>query len=363
MNFGFSEEQELLRDQARRFISDKCPTTKTREIMKTEAGFDQELWQQMADLGWLALIIPEEYGGLGMSWVDLTVLLEETGRTLSPLPLISHSMAATALARLATEKAKEYLPKLADGSVIGTLALFDEPNWIDAEAVTLEVLNGKLNGVKHFVPDAAAASLFVLAVKDGDSLALALVEKDNPGISVTLEPIMDKTKRLGTVTFSDVDLAGSVFPISNADLTYLVDCGAVAVTAEIIGAAEACMAMTTAYAKERVQFGELIGKFQGIKHRLADMYVDLESFKSLLYYAAWTVDNAPEELSLSISYAKGYASDAFIGIGIDGVGLHGAIGFTEEYDVQLYLKRSKWARVNYGDSDYHYERIAKLGGL
>ena len=136
-----------------------------------------------------------------------------------------------------------------------------------------------------------------------------------------------------------------------------------AITAEMVGAAEAALNMTSEYAKERIQFGKPIGQYQGVKHRLADIYVDVESFKSLLYYAAWTVDEAPAELARSISLAKGYGSDAFARIGIDGIGLHGAIGFTAEYDIQLYLKRSKWARPMYGDSDYHLDRVATLGGL
>jgi alkylation response protein AidB-like acyl-CoA dehydrogenase len=131
----------------------------------------------------------------------------------------------------------------------------------------------------------------------------------------------------------------------------------------MVGAADAALTITTDYAKERVQFGNLIGKYQGVKHRLADMYVDIESFRSLLYYAAWTVDEAPEELSRAVSLAKGYASDAFAQIGIDAVQLHGAIGFTAEYDIQLYLKRSKWARPMFGDTDFHYDRVAALGGL
>ena len=151
--------------------------------------------------------------------------------------------------------------------------------------------------------------------------------------------------------------------MSTDDLAYLTDCGAVAVTLEAIGAAEATMALTTEYAKNRIQFDNPIGKYQGVKHRLADMFIDIESFKSLAYYAAWAVDDAPEELPRAASLAKAYAADAFARIGIDGVGLHGAIGFTAEYDAQLYLKRSKWVRSAFGDADYHYQRAAALGGL
>ncbi len=364
MNFGFTEEQELLRDQVRKFMQGACPLSTVRKIMATDDGGSRALWQQMAELGWLGLVVPEAYGGLGLKWVDLTVVLEETGRGLSPLPLVSHTLAAVALARCGTEAQKKaWLPALASGSTTATLALYDEPNWIHPDAVTLTAKNRRLVGSKPFVADAGVADLFVIACRTEAGLSLALVPRDATGVAVALQPIMDRTKRMGTVTL-DVVLAPDQFmALADDDLAYLTDCGAVAVTAELVGAAEATLAMTTAYAKQRVQFGNLIGKYQGVKHRLAEMFVDIESFKSLLYYAAWTVDDAPHELPRAASLAKAYASDAAARIGIDGVQLHGAIGFTAEYDVQLYLKRTKWARPAYGDSDHHYERVAALGGL
>ena len=363
MNFGFTEEQELLRDQVRRFMLDQCSMTKVREIISTESGFDAGIWQQMAELGWLALLIPEEHGGLDLKWVDLIVVLEETGYGLSPMPLISHYLASTALLRCGDDAHGHWLSKLAEGTCVATLALFDEPNLVADEAVTLRVEGGKLNGSKPYVPDAGAADLFLIAVRADTGLALTAIEKDTPGVTVKLENMMDRTKRIGTVSFKDLDVSESLLPLSGEDLIYLADCGAVAVTAEMVGAAEAALRMTTNYANERVQFDQLIGKYQGVKHRLADMYVDIESFRSLLYYAAWTVDDAVNELPRAASLAKGYSTDAFINVGIEGVNLHGAIGYTEEYDIQLYLKRSKWARPMFGDSDYHYERVAALGGL
>jgi len=364
MNFGFTEEQNLLRDQVRRFMQDACPIAQVRAQMKTSTGFAAALWRQAAELGWLGLVIPERFGGVGLKWVDLTVVLEETGRGLSPLPIISQTLAATALLRCgdATQQ-QAHLPDLASGARIATLSLYDEPNWIHPDAITLTASGGRLRGAKRFVADAAAADLFIVAYRDGAALKLALVDRTSPGVSVAAQPLMDETKRIGTLTL-DVELtAANTLPLSAADLAHLSDCGAVAVTAEAIGAAEAALAMTTDYAKERIQFGSPIGKYQGVKHRLAEMFVDVESFKSLLYYAAWTVDDAPTELPRAASLAKAYASDAFVRIGIDGVQLHGAIGFTAEYDIQLYLKRSKWARPLYGDSDHHYERVAALGGL
>lgn len=365
MNFGFTEEQEMLRDQVRRFMQDDCPMARVREISAARPPFAADLWRTMAELGWLGLIIPEEFGGVGLGWVDLTVILEETGRGLNPLPLVSNALAATALLRCGSpDQCRTWLPRLADGSRVATLALYDESNWIAPEAITLAAEAGRLTGVKPFVNDAESADLLVVAFRDGDDLKLALLESTDSGVSATGQPVIDRTKPIGSLTLDGVALNDDrVMALSAADLGYLADCGAVAVTAEMVGAADAALAITTGYAKERVQFGNLIGKYQGVKHRLADMFVDIESFRSLLYYAAWTVDEAPAELPRAVSLAKGYASDAFAQIGIDAVQLHGAIGFTAEYDIQLYLKRSKWARAMYGDTDHHYERVAALGGL
>jgi alkylation response protein AidB-like acyl-CoA dehydrogenase len=277
------------------------------------------------------------------------------------LPLVSHHLAATAIQRCGTDRQKEaWLPKLANGEVVATLGLYDDPTWISPQAVTLS----GLSGAKRFVPDAQTADLLVLAHRKGNELALALIERNAKGVTLVPEPMVDATKRAATIKLEGVAPGNDrSMPLSVSDLEFLTDCGAVAVTAEMIGAADAALELTAGYAKTRIQFGAPIGRYQGVKHRLAEMYVDVESFKSLLYYAAWTVDDAPAELPRAASLAKAYASDAFARIGIDAVGLHGAIGFTAEYDAQLYLKRSKWARPAFGDSDHHYERVATLGGL
>lgn len=364
MNFGFTEEQELLRDQVRRFMQDACPLTEVRKLMKSTAGTSPSLWRQAGELGWLGLIVPERFGGIGLKWVDLTVVLEETGRGLCPLPIISQTLAAAALLRCGSDAQKQkLLPALADGSRVGTLALYDEPNWVHPDSVKLTLDGDRLKGTKPFVADAGAADLFIVACRTGNGFKLAIVDRNAPGVSVAVQPMMDETKRIGTLTLDVALTDAQLMPLTTDDLAYLSDCGAVAVTAESVGAAEAALAITTAYAKDRIQFGSPIGKYQGVKHRLAEMFVDIESFKSLSYYAAWTVDDAPAELPRAASLAKAYASDAFARIGIDGVQLHGAIGFTAEYDIQLFLKRSKWARPMFGDSDHHYERVAALGGL
>jgi alkylation response protein AidB-like acyl-CoA dehydrogenase len=367
MNFGFTDEQNLLRDQVRRFMTEACAMPKVRELMARDDGFDGDLWRRMGELGWLGLIIPADHGGLGLKWVDLTVVLEETGRGLSPLPIVSQTLSSAAILRCGSDAHKvNWLPAMASGEAICTLALHDEPNWIAPEAIRLagEPVDGgiRLSGIKPFVPDALAAHYLLVAFRGPNGLALAGVSRDQ--VQVKAQPGMDRTKPGGSVTLDGLVVPNDmILPMTEADLAWLTDLGGVAVTAEMVGAAEATLAMTSQYARDRVQFGRPIGQYQGVKHRLADIFVDVESFKSLLYYAAWTVDDAPDELPRAVSLAKGYASDAFARIGIDGVGLHGAIGFTAEYDVQLYLKRSKWARPMFGDSDYHLDRVASLGGL
>jgi alkylation response protein AidB-like acyl-CoA dehydrogenase len=367
MNFGFTEEQTLLRDQVQRFMQEACPLSTVRSIADGDDIATAALWKQAADLGWLGMIVPQSLGGIGLKWVDMTVVLEEAGRGLCPLALGSHALSCAALERLATgDQCSHWLPVLAAGEARCTLGLFDDPNWIHPDAITLEGSKSSdgivINGVKPFVPDAKGADYLLLALKVDGKNKLAALGKDQ--VTITEQPTMDTTKPMAAVSIDSLTLAEEfVYDLSDEDLTWLADTGAVAVMAEAVGAADRVLSITSEYAKDRIQFGKPIGQYQGVKHRLADMYVDVESMRSLTYYAAWTVDDAPEELSRAISLAKGYGSDAFAEIGIDGVGLHGAIGFTAEYDVQLYLKRSKWTRPMYGDSDFHLERVAALGGL
>lgn len=367
MNFGFTEEQNLLKEQVQRFMKEACPLTRVREIASESTPFDQSLWQQAAELGWLGLTIPEAYGGLGLKWIDLIVVLEAAAEGLCPLPIASQALAGTAILTCASEEQKaSWLPAMASGEAVVTIGLYDEANWIDPAAITATATaragGFTLHGKKPFVNDAAAAHYMLLAVQGPDGLALAALGKEQ--VTITPQPTIDTTKPMASVDIDGVEIGeDDLLPLSPEQLAFLTDCGAVATTAEMVGAGAAILEMTSSYAKERIQFGKPIGQYQGVKHRLADMFVDLESYRSLCYFAAWAVDDDPAELAKAVSMAKGYASDAFAQIGIDGVGLHGAIGFTADYDAQLYLKRSKWARPMYGDSDYHMDRIATLGGL
>jgi len=375
MNFGFTDEQELLRAEVRKFLDQNCPLEEVRKIAETEEGYSQSYFHRAAELGWVGLTLPEKYGGMGLSYFDLVVVLEETGRSLFPSPIIPTVLAGTAIAMAGSEEQKErWLPGICGGTEIGSLAFLEENDCLDVAGVGMV---GKqdgdawvLTGEKHFVLHATNADVFVVAFRTGteaEAVSLALVESDAAGVDVKAWPSIDTTMRQGAVHFDGVRVEGASLlgePGQASSLfANLIDRGAVATTAEIIGAAEAALHLATEYAKERVQFGQPIGHFQGIKHPLAEMFVDVESFKSLLYYAAWALDESPDEAPIATSRAKAYASEAFARIGIDVVQIHGGVGYTWEYDAQLYLKRAKWSRPAFGASDYHYNRVAELGGL
>ncbi len=369
MDFGFSEEQDLLRDQARKFLAATCGMSVVRHLAASEAGYSPEMWRQIAELGWLGIAIPEAHGGAGLGWLDLVILLEEMGRGLVPAPFASTVLAAAAIVDSgSSEQTARWLPRIVQGESIATLALFDA-EYPHVDAVSLEARRDGgslvLSGEKPCVHDAGTSDLFVVAFRLEGVPQLAVVERDDPGVVARSFRSIDATKRLGHLILSEVRVEperllerGSPNAIERAAAR-----GALAMAAEIAGAAEEALRITTEYAKQRIQFGEPIGRFQGVKHPLADMFVDVESFKSLLYYAAWALDEERADASRAVYMTKAYASEAFARIGIDAIQLHGAVGYTDEYDIQLYLKRSKWARPAFGDADFHYERVAQFGGL
>ena len=375
MNFGFTEEQELLRAETRKFLDQNAPLARVREIVESESGSDPALWARMAELGWVGLCMPEEHGGVGLDLETLLVVLEETGRSLFPSPLISTVLAAKAIERFGSdEQQARWLPGLADGSKIGTFAFLEAGDSLTPDGVEAFAKSDGdqlvLSGEKLFVTDVAVANLFVVAVRtgsDADSISLVVVDREAEGVSVGSFEGMDLTKRMGRLALEDVRVAadcvlgasGAAWPAAE----WLLDLGAALVTAEAVGAAEAALEITTNFANERIQFDEQIGKFQSVKHPLAEIYVDVESYRSLVYYATWALDQDAEDAQIAVSRAKAYCADAFPAAGIMGVQLHGGVGYTWEYDIQLYLKRSKWVRPIFGDADYHYERIARLGDL
>ncbi len=375
MDFGFSEEQELLRGEARKLLDEACPLSELNALRETPEGHSPEVWKQLGELGWLGLIVPEAYGGAGLGWLDLIVLLEETGRSLFPGPLVSNSLAAATLADAGDDaQQRRWLPALADGSRIGSVALLDEREAFWPDAIGLRGQRDgdgwRLSGEKRFVTDPTAADLFVVAFRTGDApeaLSLGVVEAGAPGVSAKHFPTLDQTRRLGNLELLDVRVAadavlgapGEAWPA----IERLLDRGATAVAAEMLGSAQAALDLTVQYAKDRVQFGSPIGRFQGVKHPLAEMHVQLESARSLVYYAGWALDESPNDVARAASRAKALMTEASSRIGTEAIQLHGTIAYTEEYPAQLYYKRSKFTRPLFGDADHHYDRLLRLRGL
>jgi alkylation response protein AidB-like acyl-CoA dehydrogenase len=373
MDFAFSEEQEMLRRSARDFLAKECSSKVVRELMESPDAYDPGLWKKIADLGWTALGIPEQYGGVG-TFLDLIVVLEEAGRALLPGPFFATmGLTVPALIEAGTEaQKKEVLGAIAQGSARATLALTEPSGRWDASAVTLTAKPStgggwQLDGVKLFVPDAEAADYTVVAARtrgEGeDGISLFLVKGRPEGMTVTSLKTLDMTRRWSEVRFAGVKLeGGSVMgPVDNAwpRLKRALDWATAALCAEMIGGAQKVLETSTDYAKARHQFGKPIGIYQAVSHKLADMLVLSESGRSATYYAAWAVDADAPDRSLAASMAKAYVSDAYRKIAGDGIQVHGGIGFTWEHDMHLYFKRAKSSEVTLGDATYHRELVAQ----
>jgi alkylation response protein AidB-like acyl-CoA dehydrogenase len=376
MDFGFSAEQDMLRQTARAFLAENSPPSFVRQMMEDERGYKPELWKDMADLGWLGLAFPEEYGGQGLGFVDLTVILEEMGAVLLPSPFFSSILLAgqTILIGGSEAQKKTYLANIADGSLIATLAMTEPSGLLHPEGITevkaTATADGfTITGTKLFVPDAHVADVMVVAARTKESgdksygISLFLVDANSPGMTTTLLKTMDQTRKQCEVVFDNVTvdrdrLIGMVdmgWPV----LQKVLNIATAALCAEMVGGAQRVLDMSVAYAKERVQFGRPIGSFQAIKHKCAEMMLQVESAKSAAYYAAWAVDEDVPEAPLAVSMAKAYCSDAYRYTAGEGIQVHGGIGFTWEHDMHLYFKRAKYAEFTFGDATYHRELVAQ----
>jgi len=378
MDFGFSEEQEMLRKSARDFLAKESPMTYVRQMMEDDRGFRDEQWRKMAELGWMGLTLPEEHGGAGLDFVDMIVVLEEMGRVVLPGPFFSTVIlggVAINEGGSAAQK-KDLLPKLAAGDLRVTLAQL-EPNarW-DADGIQLEAKKAgsgySLTGTKLFVPDAHTADLLIVAgrapgSKGAEGVSLFLVDAKASGVTSTLLKTMDQTRKLCEVVLKDVSVAADrVLGSPGAGwklLDRVVDRGKVGLCAEMCGGAERVLEMSVEYAKVREQFGRPIGSFQAIQHKCANMLVEVESSKSATYYAAWAVANDVAEAPLAAAMAKAYCSDAYRHTAGEGIQIHGGIGFTWEHDMHIYFKRAKSSEVTFGDATWNREIVAQLIGL
>ncbi len=377
MNFAFSEEQEELRRTVRQFLEAKSPETEVRRLMETVEGYDPAVWKQMGqELGLQGLAIPEEYGGQGFTFIELGIVLEEMGRVLLCAPYFSSAvLAANAILNVGTDAQKaELLPGIASGDTIATLA-FTEPSgkW-DAAGITMEAsenVGGEitLSGEKMFVIDGFTSDLIVVVARTAgssgtDGISFFTVRGVADGLTRTSLSTMDMTRKQAKLEFDNVVAA----PLGStqdgwAAFSKTLDQAAVALSNEMMGGAQKVLDMSVEYAKVRVQFGRPIGSFQAIKHKCADMLLEVESGKSAAYYASWAAAEDNEELPVVAALAKAYCSEAYFHASAENIQIHGGIGFTWEHPAHLYFKRAKSSEIYLGDPTYHRELLAQRIGI
>ena len=371
MNFAFSDEQEELRRIVRQFLDDKSPETAVREQMDTERGFDDAVWSQMAEqLGLQGLAIPEEFGGSGFTFIELIVVLEEMGRSLLCAPYFSSViLAANTLLHSGDDAAKTaHLPGIASGETRAALAITEANGRWDAEGVTVPATkNGDswtITGEKSYVLDGHTADLLIVAARTDAGISLFTVDPAATGVTRTALSTMDQTRKQAKIAFDNtpatlIGTDGEGWKV----LDRVLDLAAVALAAEQVGGAQKTLDMSVEYAKERVQFGRPIGSFQAIKHKCADMLLEVESAKSAAYYAGWCASELNDELPSVASLAKAYCSEAYFHCAAENIQIHGGIGFTWEHPAHLYFKRAKSSELLFGDPTYHRELLAQRIGL
>ncbi len=371
MNFTFTEEQEELRRQVRRFLEEKSPISEVRRLMETDDGYDKSVWDQMAgQLGLTALIIPEEYGGAGFGYVELTVVLEEMGAALLCAPFYSTvALATNALLLSGDEQAKkDLLPGIASGETIATFAYVEDSGRWDIDGVELVASNGSngwtLNGSKMFVVDGNTASSIIVAAKTPKGVSLFAVNGDADGLTRTRLTTMDMTRKQSKLEFSATParLVGEDGAAADV-ISKTLDRAAIALAAEQVGGAQKCLDMAVEYAKNRIQFGRPIGSFQAIKHKCADMLMEVESARSAAYYGGWALADDSDEVPVVASLAKSYCSEAYFHAAAENIQIHGGVGFTWEHDAHLYFKRAKTSELFLGDPSYHRELLATRIGI
>ena len=375
MNLDLTEEQEMLLSAARDFLTKECPKSLVRKLEEDEKGYSPELWRKMADLGWMGLVLPEKYNGMGMGFLDLIILLQEMGRNIVPGPFFSTVvMGSLPILDAGTEEQKkEFLPKIAQGEMLVTMALTEPSARYDAAGVkTKAVAQGDsfvISGTKLFVENAHIADYIICVARTekGDAeggITLFLVDAKSPGIKCEVMPtIADK---LCEVVFKNVkvpkkNMLGKLnkgWPIVAGTL----EKATVAKCAEMVGGQEASLEMTLAYVKERNQYGRPIGAFQVIQHYLANMWSNVQCSRNILYYAAWRIS---EELpaGVEVAEAKAWINEAYKFVTERAVQCHGAIGTTRDHDIGLYYRRSKSTELAFGDTDFQREMVARQLGL
>lgn len=375
VDFAFSDEQDQLRDAVRRFLEAKSPVTEVRRLMDTTDGYDPAVWAQMAnELGLQSLAIPEQYGGQGFGFIELGIVFEEMGRALLCAPYFATVALATSAVLVQGSEAdqRSLLPELASGATIATLA-FTEPSgkW-DASGVTVEAVPAgadfTITGTKTYVIDGHVANSIIVVARDPgtsgtDGIGFFVVDGDADGLTRTPLATMDQTRKQARLDFDTTPATRLGEPNAHAALKKVLDLATTMLVNESVGGAQKVLEMSVDYAKERIQFGRPIGSFQAIKHKCADMLLEVESGRSAAYYAAAMAAEDSDELAVNASLAKAYVSDAYFHAAAENIQIHGGIGFTWEHDAHLYFKRAKSSEVLLGDATYHRELVAQHIGL
>jgi alkylation response protein AidB-like acyl-CoA dehydrogenase len=367
----FTAEQDELRDSVRRFLSAKSPISAVRELMAEDPGYDPAVWKQMAgQLGLQGIAIPERFGGGGFSFVELAIVLEETGRALLPAPYFSSAVLA-AYAILDAEDdaaATAWLPGIADGSRLASLASTEDSGEWTLESLTMPAERGDdgwtLTGVKSYVVDGHIADLLLVAARTPAGLSLFAVDASAPGLTRAALPTLDQTRRLARLEFDHtparlVGLDGA----AGVTLARTLDKAALALAAEQVGGAIRVLEMAVEYAKTRQQFDRPIGTFQAIKHKASEMLLRVESARAAAYHGAWAVADDTDEVPTVASLAKAYCSEAFFYAAAENIQIHGGVGFTWEHDAHLYFKRAKSSQLLFGDGVFHRERLLERIGV
>lgn len=343
MNFDFSDDQKQLREQARRFLTDRCSSAAVRAILEGPEPFDRALWKGLAEMGFLGAAIPEEYGGVGLGHLELCVIAEELGRAVAPVPVASSIyQAAEALMLAGTEAQKQtWLPKLASGEAIGTLALAEGLGRVTEKSVKATVSGGKLSGVKTPVADGDVADLAIVTAREGGKVSLFMVDLNGPGVSRETVDSIDPTRSQATITFKDapaelLGTAGDGWRLASD----VLDRAAILIAFEQVGGSDRALEMGRDYALDRMAFGRPIGSFQAVKHLLADMYVSATLARSNAYYGAWALSTGSSELPVAAATARVSATQSFQHCSKNNIQVHGGMGFTWAFDCHLYYRRS-----------------------
>ncbi|MGJ4998675.1 acyl-CoA dehydrogenase family protein [Bradyrhizobium sp. HKCCYLS3077] len=365
MNFDFSDDQKQLRDQARKFLAEKCPPKAVRVVLDGKEAYDRALWKGFAEMGFLGVAIPEEYGGAGAGHLELCVIAEEVGRALAPVPFSSTVyLAAEALMLAGSDAQKQaWLPKIASGETIGTLALFEGTGNPSPKAIKLAAANGVLNGTKKPVADGAIADLIIVAARTASTgrdsdISLFLVDAKAGGVEAKALTNLDPTRGQAELTFANckaepLGAAGEGWSI----ISQVLDRAAVLTAFEQVGGSDRALEMGRDYALDRIAFGRPIGSFQAVKHMLADMYVSATLARSNAYYGAWALSTNAPELPEAAASARISATQAYQHCGKNNIQVHGGMGFTWEFDCHMYYRRANALALGLGSLSYWEDQL------